>query len=854
MFLKPFLYLFVPVILVCTGNALAQDVTIANHPQIPADSVAHASDTAVVDTSQIHASDTIASPQKEPPFKSRVKYKATDSITFDLVTKEAFLYKETQVNYEDIEITAYETRFDMDTKVVHVYEGKDSIGNPTGVPHYKEGGTIFDAVEFSYNFGTSKGVIQQVKMQQGEGYMHAEKSKRYPDGHVDMAGGKYTTCDANHPHFYLALSKAKMMPGDKVVFGLSHMVLEDVPLPLFIPFGFFPYTNKKSVSGIIPPTIGMEISRGMNATNGGYYFAFNDHVDATLTGDIYSTGTWGLGLTSRYMTRYKYNGNVNMRYYVNVSGEKGLDQTRSKEYSIRWTHTQDAKAHPNRNFSASVNYSTTSFDKQFNYTSPQNLYTNTKNSSISYRQGWPNSPFRLTANMNHTQNSNDQIISIIFPTASFSMDMIYPFRKKEQIGKRKWYEDVGITYNAELKNTLQGKEGDLFSEKNLKKMQNGFQHSIPLSVNFKVLKFFNITPSLNYRGMLYTSYIDKHYDKDSVSVSGQRGVVVTDTIHKVTYAHSFAPTLSIGATPKFYLTSTSNNPNARIQAVRTVISPEARVSYVPNMDGISPNYYKTYADSTDREYTYSMYEGSVYGTPSVQGQSGNLSVGINGSVEMKVRSTDSTGTTNKIKIIDRYDISSNYNIFADSMRWQPINMSASTTILGTNFKLGATVDPYDINLKGTRYNKYNLRLTRVYFDTGLSFPMNKNNKKDENKNKLNDGYDYFDVPWNVSLTYHVEYNKPAFEGKVTQTLSMSGSVTLTKKWNVGISSGYDFEAKQIAYTNFNITRDLHCWTMSLSFSPFGQYKFFTFLINVKSAMLRDLKYEKRKDARDYTQW
>jgi lipopolysaccharide assembly outer membrane protein LptD (OstA) len=794
--------------------------------------------------------------KKEPPFKTRIKYKAADSLQFDLVRQKAFLYQESQVNYEDIELTSYKIEFDMSTKIVHAEGGKDSVGHDTGLPVFNQGGSKYDARDMSYNFDSRKGVIHEIKTQQGEGYLHATKSKRYDDGHIDMAGGKYTTCDADHPHFFLAMSKAKVIPGDQVVFGPAHMVLLDVPLPLVLPFGFFPQTNKSAVSGLLVPTIGMEVSRGLSLTDGGYYFAFSDHFDATVRGDIYSTGTWKVNLATRYMKRYKYSGNLNFNYGVTVAGEKGLDRSETKQYSIQWTHTQDTKANPNQNFSASVNYSSTSYDKEFNYTNPSMLYTNTKNSSISFRKNWPNTPFRLTANFNHSQSSGTEEIQLAFPTVSFSMDRIYPFRKKESSGKAKWYEDITLQYDANLKNTLTGKEDDLFAGKNIKAMKNGFQHRIPFSINFKALKFFNITPSMNYNGVLYSSRIHRRYLNDSITAGGQRGIAITDTIYGLSYAHSLSPSLSVSANPKFYLINTYG-PNSKIEAIRTVISPTAGVSYVPDLSKLF-NYYETYMDNAGREQKYSIYDGGVFGTPSAPGQSGSVSVGLNGNVEMKVRSNkDTTGVSQKVKILDRIDARSSYNIFADSMRWSNISLSASTTIAGINLTVNGTVDPYKLTPLGTRIDRFGPRLTNVNFNTGITLPFQKKEeaKKEEGKEnepKTGSEYDYFDVPWNLTVSYSLGYSKPQFEGKITQNLNFSGSVTLTKKWSLNFQSAYDFDAKKISYMTAGIQRDLHCWEMSINFAPFGTSRYFFFQINVKSGTLRDLKYDMRKTQYDFS--
>ena len=812
---------------------------------------------------QIDPADSLAvAPKKEPPFKSRVKYKAKDSVVLNLQTNRTFMYHESQVNYEDIELKAYKTEFDMTTKIVYAAGARDSLGNYVEAPEFKMGGGDYTADSMSYSFNTGRSIIYHIRTQQGEGFLLASKSKRYPDGHIDMGGGIYTTCDdPNCPHFGLRLSKGKVIPGDKVVFGFAYLELLEIPLYILaLPFGFFPQTNKEAVSGIIPPTIGMEISRGMSLTNGGYYYSFNDHFDAQIMGDVYSTGTWRTSLTTRYIKRYKFSGNIDMSYGVTVSGEKGLDQSKQKQYSILWSHRQDAKANPHHSFQASVNYSSSKYDKEFNYTNMNAVYNNTKNSSISFSQKWPNTPFSFSTNFRASQNSNNQQVSIDFPNFNFRMERIYPFRKKEAVGKPKWYEDIALQYDATMQNSLTGHEDNLFSDKNIKEMKNGFQHKVPFSINFKALKFFNITPSINYTGVVYTSKIKKTFDPDSL-VGTTKGILLTDTIRGLSYAHSLSPSLSISMTPKFYLTNRyDHKPNSKVEAIRTVISPNVAVNYVPDLSRWFDYYedvYDTHGDlylnKDGKVQNYSIYERvGAYGTPTAPGQSGGVSLGINGNVEMKVRSTDSTALSKKVKILNNISATTRYNIFADSMKWSNISLSANTTIFGMNLTASGSVDPYKLTPAGNRVDQYGPRLTNMNFSTGISLPLNKEKKKEEEEKKLDDGYSYFDVPWNVSFNYGLSYTKRQFVGEFTQTLSFSGNINFTKKWSLNFSSSYDFKAKEIANANFSINRDLHCWQMTMSFSPFGLYKFYNFKINVKSSTLQDLKYEKKKTQSDFS--
>ena len=844
MFLKPFFCFFVFFALASVGIVLAQDVPVEGLPFV-IENVTLPADTLAVDS-------TALKPVKEPPFKSRIKYKATDSVKFIIPANRAYMYRGTQVNYEDIELKSFKTEFDMASKIVYAKGGRDSLNHYMEAPAFKQGNDEYEADSMSYNFDTKKGVIHRIKFHQGEGHLQAVKAKHYEDGHIDMAGGIYTTCDADHPHFGLRLTRGKVIPGDQVVFGPAYIEILDIPLYfLALPFGFFPQTNKKAVSGIIPPSIGMEISRGLSLTDGGYYFAFNDHFDARLMGDIYSSGTWRAALSTRYMTRYKFTGDLNMSYGVTVSGEKGLDQVKQKQYSVTWAHRQDAKANPSQSFQANVNYSSSSYDREFNYTNENAFYNNTKNSSINYSKRWPNTPFSFSTNMRVNQSSQTQRVSIDFPNFNFRMERIYPFRKKESMGKPKWYEDIALQYDATMQNTLEGKEDDLFNERNLQKMRNGFQHKVPFSVNFKALKFINITPSLNYTGVFYTRQIKRRFEITEIDTTNNvRGVLVTDTIRGLSYAHILAPSLSVSLNPKFYLTNVYKS-TSKVEAIRTVISPTVGMSYTPNMRDVFNNY-DSYIDREGKTKEYSIYEQmGAYSVPMAPGQSGSVSMGVNGNVEMKVRSgKDSTAVSRKVKLLNNISANTSYNMFADSMKFNNVSLSANTTVFGLNLALSGSVNPYKLTPAGTRINQYGPQLTSMSFNTGLSLPLKKD-KKEEKKDENKDDYAYFDMPWNVSLNYGLNYSKQQFDSKVTQTLSFSGNVNFTAKWSLNFSSSYDFDAKKIAYTQASIQRDLHCWQMSLSFSPFGVNKFYFFKINVKSGTLQDLKYEKRKTAGDF---
>jgi len=842
--------------------ALAGHVAVVAQNVPAADSLAIAvADTVAVaglfpDDFDIIDADTIVVQTRESPFQFRITYKATDSVKFNMMENRVYMYMETQVNYDDMELQAYKTEFDMASRIVYATGGRDSISNYFGAPVFKQRREEFETDSMLYSFQTGQAILYNIKTQQGEGFLHADISKRFSAGYIFMRGGIYTTCERDHPHFGLRLSKAKVIPGDQTVFGPAYLEVLDIPFYFFaLPFGFFPQIDKESVSGIIPPTINMEITKGMSLTGGGYYFAFNDHFDAQITGDIWSTGSWQATLITRYILRYKFASNLNMNYGVSVYGDKGFDLARSKQYSVQWSHRQDAKAHPYQTFNATIDYKTSSYDKEFNFTS-MDVYNNSRSSSMSFSRKWPNTPFHFSTNFNVTQTSSNGMTTASFPNFTFRMDRIYPFRKKESVGKPRWYEDISLQYDARFQNSFKGHEDDLFNEKNFKNMINGFEHRIPFSKNFKVLRDFNITPSLNYHGVIHTSRINKTFYPDTL-VGTRQGIILVDTIRGLSYAHTLSPSLSFSTTPKFFLTNTYG-PNSKVEAIRTVISPTVGISYTPDMNRFF-NYRETIDVWEDQPpHNYFIYEGqgAFRVSSSQRGKSAIVNIGVTGNVEMKVRS-DSIAQSRKVKLLNMVSARTSYDIFRDTMKWSNIALSANTTLFGLNLQAGGTVNPYKLTSLGTRIDKFGPQLINASFNTGISLPLNRdnnnNNNRDESRGDANDAYSYFDVPWNVSFNYGLNYgyNDRLFEGKITHTLGFSGNINFTKKWSFNFSSHYDFDAKKISQMNANIRRDLCCWEMSISFSPFGAYKHYMFQINAKSNTLRDLKYDRKKTSSDF---
>jgi len=858
-------------------NAHAQESQLARQTSsaINTDSLNHVADSVLIDTLTIGEKE-----KKKNVLEAPVQYTSQDSFIISLGQQRTYLFKNATVEYQNISLKANYIDFDMGTNTAMASGMVDSAGMLAGKPVFTQGNEEFDSDTIRYNFKSHKALIKNIITKQGEGYLHSTRTKRLEDGEIEISKGKYTTCDAPHPHFYIRLTKAIAIPQKKIVSGPAYMVLEDIPLPLALPFGFFPNTTTRS-SGLIIPTYGEEQRRGFYLRNGGWYFAMNDYVDLTLLGSVYSRGTWGVSASSVYRVRYKYSGRFNAEFVKNrVNDDPTFSKTR--DFRITWSHSQDPKANPSRQFTASVNFSSTSYEKNQSYNINDYL-TNTKTSSISYRKSWSGSPFNLTANLQHSQNSKTHMVNMSLPTMSFNMSRIYPFRGKNDDGKYNWFENIQVSYAAKLDNKISSPDSTLFKKSTLEKMANGFSHSIPISLtNIKLFKFINISPGISYSGVLYTSYLHKRQVSSDTTLFISK--VVTDTIHKVTYAHALSTSLGISASPKFYGNFQSTRPNSYIAFVRHVITPTASFSFSPDMSKLMPDYYRTVANGGSITqpvgYTkYSVYEKQIYGTPSVSGRRGSLSLGLNNTLEMKVRArNDTTGELKKVSILDNLNFTSSYNPFIKSSRWSNLNMAGSTSLFSkkVNVRFGATFNPYALDSAGKRsIDKYLIRetgklfrTTRANIDIGFNLKSAAGDKKgasttttsagestddsnptldmlDESSGYYGDYVD-FDIPWTLRVDYLWNMSKETRTVSYTHTIRLSGDISITPKWKIGMNTGYDFVSKDFSTTNFNIHRDLHCWEMRFSIVPFGDRRSYSFSINAKSSILRDVKYNKTK--------
>lgn len=845
-------------------------------PPVPADSLSRAAiDTMVGRPSS--PPDTLHDAGKKQAVDAPVNYSSNDSIVYSISEQKVYLHRSGHIEYKSITLDADYIEFNMGSEAVFASGVIDSLGNEVGKPQFSEGSENFQAKTISYNFRSRKGIISDIFTEQEGGYLHSAITKRQPNDHIHMKNGKYTTCDLPHPHFYIALTRAKSIPGDKIVSGPAYIVIEDVPLPIGIPFGFFP-SNQINQSGFLLPQYGEEERRGFYLRNGGFYFALSQYFDLAVTGDIYTNGTWGIRTRSSYKVNYRFNGNFGINYFENVVGEKGLENyQKTKDFAIRWSHAQDNRANPNQNFRASVDFSTTAYD-QNHQRNINNALRSTKRSSISYSRIFPNSPFNLSGSIDATQNSQTRRVDLNMPSLSVNMNRIYPLKRRNARGSSRWYEKLTLSYSATLANKLSAQEDSLFQKISLSDFDNAYQHSIPISLPVNFLNFFTLSPSMRYNGVVFTKSIHPRYFRGTDNPSGSGSdTLIVDTLQGFHYAHAIVPSVGVSFTPKIFGIYQFRE-KSRIEAIRHVMSPSASLSFTPDMRGAMPDYYQeVIIDSLDNTRTYPKYDESIYRTPVPSGRQGSMSFSLKNNIEMKLKSrSDTTDAMTKVKILDNLNFSSSYNIFKDSLKWAPIRMTGNTAFFNRkiSFRFGGTLNPYAYYTEesGRQYtidkayfttDRKLFRITSLDFSVGMNF-SSKQGKKEGDEGQLelaNDptanlidptGFDQvaygayvnFEIPWTFGLDYNFRYSKPYDEHEIIQSLRIRGDFSLTPKWKIGFNSGYDFKAKKVTTTNVSIHRDLHCWEMQVSMVPFGRYRSYSFQINIKSAILRDLMYEK----------
>jgi len=891
-------------------TAGAQDTAKYSFPMNTNDSV----HVAIPDTAKVKK-DSIKSNAIEKPIHSQAK----DSIVLVLDGKNKFyLYGEAKVTQESRELTAEYMELNADSSLMYASYGLDSTGEKIGFPVFKEGEQQYEMENLHFNFKTKKMYIHGVITQQGEGYVTAGTTKRMANEDLNMSNGRYTTCDIPlEPHWYFQMTRAKVRPGKNVVTGPAYLVVEDVPLPVAIPFGFFPFKKEYS-SGIIMPTFGDEMTRGFSLQRGGYYFALSDYVDLTLTGDYYTKGSFGINAASNYKKRYKYSGNFSANYIVTIMGDKetkGLpnsDYSKQQDIRLSWNHTQDAKANPYSTFSSNFNFSTTQsrINNYEQFWDPEERSQNTKSSNMTYTYKHPIKPFSVNTNFSVNQISRDTTLNVTFLNIGITMSQIYPFKRKMQVGEEKWYEKIYMSYTGNFRNSSGNiKEYEFFKKNMIKDWNNGMSHSIPLSASFNLMKYITISPSVDYAGTWFTKKVYMQYDREL------NKLVPRDTTYGFYWLHNQLGA-SVGANTKLYgmykpLPIWGKWTKGVV--IRHVFTPSVSFSGAPDMSKWGGAYQMSLpaaSGSTERDTTirYSPFQGQIFSPPG-EGKSGTLSFTIDNNLEMKVPIAG-TDSTKKISLIDNLNFGMSYNFLADTINWSNLNASIRLKILGQNLSLSGAFDSYYYGENGQHINK--LRWGHGFgrfMGTSIGYPLTLNNstlkkwfgkgeKKDTKTNNTGsednsstdeegntpdsnkpqkttsllqkkkaegdydaDGYLLTNIPWSLSLNSTVSFAYGTFDKERKEynyqwnkTLSLSGNISPTKGWNFSFATSYDFDNKRFATMTCSITRQMHCWQMSASIVPIGPYQSYFFTVAVSASILKDLKYQQSSNFRDQMNW
>ena len=903
---------------------------------VPTDSVA-AADTAVVDTAVASAepdttkmdSLTLAiykhnkqvddsirldsmNRKKSNSLDAPVEFSSEDSLVYDATSRRAWLYGSSNVKYQNMNLKSDRIQMSLDSSLVHATGTADTTGNVDGKPVFTMGQDTYESDTMSFNFKTKKGFINSVYTEQQDGFLSSEQSKRDSSGVLYLQHGRYTTCDQEHPDFYIALSRAKVRPGKDVVFGPAYLVVADVPLPLAIPYGFFPFTKSYS-SGFIMPSYGDESSRGFYLRDGGYYFAVSDKWDLKLLGEIYTKGSWGVSVASNYRKRYRYSGSFFFSYQNTKNGDKGMpDYSEQTSFKLQWSHRQDSKANPFTSLSASVNFATTDYERN-NLNSmynPQSYTQSLRTSSVSWSSTFSSLGLTLSGTANLSQNMLDSTISLTLPDLNISVSRFYPFKRKHMAGKERWYEKISMSYTGQLRNSIDTKEDLLFKSNLIKDWRNGFQHNIPIQANFTLFNYININPSFNFTDRMYTNKVMQSWDEGTQEAR-------RDTLYGFYNVYDW--NLSLSASTKLYgfWVPSKKIFGDKIQAIRHVITPSLTFSYAPDNGS---RYYETYQrtnpDGSVELVEYSPFANSLFGVPS-RGKTGSLTLDVSNNIEMKIKSDkDSTGYK-KISIIDELGFNMGYNM-ADKLRpWSDLQVRLRLKWWKNyTFNLNAVFATYayDLDENGNPYVGTHTEYSRGRFgrfqgmSQNISFTLTPEKLKkwfgggddkeddEEQTDEMDntdietnvdddlvrgqrgarkesagkaetdeDGYMKFSMPWSLTVGYGIsmrestdrsKFNKNTmrYPYEFSQTLNFSGNIRISDGWNISFSSGYDFENHDISMTTASINRDLHCFNMSCSvvLAPYTSYNF-SFRCN--AATLTDaLKYDKRSGFSNAVQW
>lgn len=863
------------------------------------------------------AIDTTAadSAKRKPGIDAPVDYECTDSLVYDAETRLVHLYGKAQVKYMDMTLNAAKITMNMDSSLVRAAGERDTAGILQDKPVYSQGSDNYHSELMAFNFKTKKGYITNVETTQGDGFMQSQHSKRAADGTLYLEHAKYTTCDAKHPHFYIALSRAKVRPGKESVFGPAYLVVADVPLPLAVPYGFLPF-NKKYSSGFIMPSYGDETSRGFYLRDGGYYFAINDYMDVKALGEIYTKGSWGLSAETNYRKRYRYNGNFYISFLRTVDGEKNMpDYAVTKSLKVQWTHSKDAKASPNTTFSARVNFASENYERS-NLESMYNplAYTqSTRASSVSFSHTFPSIGLNIAGSTNLTQSLCDSSVSMTLPDLSISLNRFYPFRRKHQAGKERWYEKISMSYTGSLSNSINTKEDKLFKSNLVKDWRNGMQHRIPIDATFQVFKYINISPQFSLRDIMYTNRVMRSWDETTQKE-------VADTTYGFYNLYDWSLGVSANTTLYGFYKPWRKLFGDKIIAVRHVFKPSVSFSYAPDFTsshyGYQRTYVKTDANGEVSTVTYSPYSGGIYSYPSGTKQ-GMITMSVSNNVEMKVKSDRDTTGERKISLIDELYGALSYNIAAETRPWSNLNTRIRLKLTKNyTFSMAAVFATYayafDKNgrvvtsdrtewsygrfgrfqgmSQNLSYTFNNETLSKLFSrrsdrstasndetdtdtdtdaeDANIDPDLRnakKGGKQKKQKAKVDeDGYLRFSLPWSFTVSYgismaedrskQINVRRMRYPYSFTQTMNFSGYLRIAEGWNISFTSGYDFNYHELSMTTASVSRDLHCFEMSCSV-VLRPYSSFNFTFRARANELADaLKWDKRSSYSSNIEW
>ena len=830
--------------------------------------------------------DTIKKNSRKGQISDVIKAVSADSSSYDPKTNTLYLFGNARITYGDKEVDAGYIQVNQKNNTIIAKPKIDANGRKTGLPIFKDpaqGALTADSVY--YNFNTSKGKIYQVYTEQQGGYITGGKIKKQANDEIHIKGAIYSTCNLPDPHQHFGIFITRgIATKNQIVTGPVYMVIEDVPIPIVLPFGFFPQPNKRA-SGIMLPQVGEDATLGFFLRDFGYYIGLNDYWDLTLKGGVYSKGSYETSAASRYTKRYKYNGNLFFSYSSRKFGVEGTPQFENpvKDFRINWSHSQNPNAKPGSNFSASVNASTSGAFRNVPGTNFNQIIQNQLGSSISYSKTWANTPFNLSTAITHSQSLTNRTVTLGLPSLNFGMNTINPLDRKDRIGEQKWYQRIAVGYSLRADNQLNTFDSLLFRKETLNQIRSGISHNIPISLSSKVLKYFQFSQNLNYDERWYFQTIRKNYIA-SPSPIGTKDSTSIDTLQGFRRAANY----SVGGSLSTKLYGQVNFKKGKLMALRHVLTPNMGFSFTPDFGAGKFGYYDSVQiDQTGKRQAYSIFENSLYGGPGI-GKSAAINFGIENNIEIKVK--DSKDTTNagikKIPILQGLSLNGSYNLVAPAFKLSNLGFSGRTFFtekLGISFS--GTLDPYifDESLVNNRaigridrYTWQDGKLPRLSFFTfSYDYSLNSStlgrNKVTNNPPVTGNGdlfgrmnaqqaeqlqqisrnanaFVDFNVPWNVSFFYNFNYSNTGEMKQVVQTINTSGDFSVTPKWKVQFNTGYDFQNNDIALTTFSIYRDLHCWDMAISWIPFGPVQRYSVDLKVKSSILQDLKLSKRREA------